>query len=202
MGSCCSVLELRQYTLHPGQRDALIELFDREFVESQEALGAHVVGQFRDLDRPDRFVWIRGFASMEARRTALEGFYGGPVWAQHRDAANATMIDFDDVHLLRPAVPGSGLAHGATRDLPTSDSVVRVSIWPVRPELDDDEVRQQSGAWFVTLDAENTFPALPIHTGEPVLVAVTSGTQADPEIQDHPAPTRLRLAPTSRSQLR
>ena len=49
----CSVIELRQYMLHPGQRDALIELFDREFVETQEAVGMRVIGQFRDLGRPD-----------------------------------------------------------------------------------------------------------------------------------------------------
>lgn len=30
------IVELRQYTLHPGKRDTLIELFDREFVETQE----------------------------------------------------------------------------------------------------------------------------------------------------------------------
>ena len=35
--TCCPIVELRQYTLHPGQRDVLIDLFDREFVESQEA---------------------------------------------------------------------------------------------------------------------------------------------------------------------
>ena len=34
---CCPVLELRQYTLKPGQRDVLINLFERHFVESQEA---------------------------------------------------------------------------------------------------------------------------------------------------------------------
>jgi hypothetical protein len=55
-----SVFELRQYTLYPDQRDVLIELFDREFVETQEAVGMRVVGQFRDLDRADRFVWVRG----------------------------------------------------------------------------------------------------------------------------------------------
>jgi hypothetical protein len=54
---CCAVLELRQYTLKPGQRDALIALFDRYFVESQEAAGMTIVGQFRDRRRPDRFVW-------------------------------------------------------------------------------------------------------------------------------------------------
>src|SRR5690349_1433902 len=45
--SCCAVLELRQYTLKPGQRDVLVTLFEREFVETQEAVGMHLVGQFR-----------------------------------------------------------------------------------------------------------------------------------------------------------
>ena len=63
----CPIVELRQYTLHPGQREALITLFDREFVESQEELGMAVLGQFRDLDNPDRFVWLRGFETMPSR---------------------------------------------------------------------------------------------------------------------------------------
>ena len=54
------IVELRQYTLHPGKRDTLIELFDREFVETQEAVGIQVIGQFRNLDDPDQFVWLRG----------------------------------------------------------------------------------------------------------------------------------------------
>jgi hypothetical protein len=50
---CCPVLELRQYTLQPGQRDVLIDLFDRHLVESQEAVGMTVMGQFRDRRRAD-----------------------------------------------------------------------------------------------------------------------------------------------------
>ncbi len=50
------IVELRMYTLHPGRRDELIALFDREFVETQEAVGMQVIGQFYDLDDPDRFV--------------------------------------------------------------------------------------------------------------------------------------------------
>jgi hypothetical protein len=61
--TCCPVLELRQYTLHPGKRDVLIELFDREFVESQEVLGMDLVGQFRDLDEE--------FFAAEERRNRL-----------------------------------------------------------------------------------------------------------------------------------
>jgi quinol monooxygenase YgiN len=101
-----TILELRQYTLHPGRRDELIELFEREFVESQEELGARIVGTFRDVADPDRFVWIREFADMTTRRAALAGFYGGPVWTRHRDAANATMADFSDVLLLEPVGQG------------------------------------------------------------------------------------------------
>ena len=52
----CPIIELRQYALHPGQREALITLFDREFVESQEVAGIRVIGQFRDLDDRNRFV--------------------------------------------------------------------------------------------------------------------------------------------------
>jgi hypothetical protein len=34
---------------------------DPSDVETQEAVGANVIGTFRDLDDPDRFVSLRGF---------------------------------------------------------------------------------------------------------------------------------------------
>src|SRR5438270_9079535 len=106
--TCCPIIELRQYTLHPGKRDVLIDLFDREFVETQEAVGMKVIGQFRELGHPNHFVWLRGFRDMTSRAKALNDFYGGPVWKAHREVANATLIDSDNVLLLRPALPTSG----------------------------------------------------------------------------------------------
>lgn len=100
-----AIVELRQYTLRPGARDTLVGLFERELIESQEAAGMDVGGLFLDCDDPDRFVWFRGFPSMAARRESLESFYGGPVWALHGPAANATMVDCDDVLLLRATEP-------------------------------------------------------------------------------------------------
>jgi hypothetical protein len=97
----CPVVELRQYTLHVDQRDLLIEHFERHFVASQNALGAHVLGQCRDLDDPDRFVWWRGFTDRDARLRALTRFYEEPVWQTHRGPAVATMLDTDNVLLLR-----------------------------------------------------------------------------------------------------
>lgn len=112
----CSVVELRQYTLHGGTREQLIHLFENEFIESQEALGIRVIGPFRDLEDRNRFVWLRGFPDMNERGRMLSAFYEGPVWRAHRDAANATMIDSDNVLLLRPA-------HGRSANLGSSERV-------------------------------------------------------------------------------
>jgi hypothetical protein len=46
--AACTVFELRRYLLHPGRRDELIDLFDEHFVETQEAVGMHVIGRVRD----------------------------------------------------------------------------------------------------------------------------------------------------------
>jgi hypothetical protein len=85
-------------------------MFDTEFMEPQEALGISVIGQFRNLDDPNTFVWLRGFPSMEMRAKALSGFYDGALWKSRRKAANATIIDNDNVLLLRRVNERSGFA--------------------------------------------------------------------------------------------
>ena len=181
--ACCPVVELRQYTLRPGQREVLVELFDRELLASQEAVGMRIVGQFRDLDRPDRFVWLRGFADMDSRLAGLTAFYGGPVWKAHAAAANATMLDVDDVLLLRPVTPGGGFPVAAGPRSP--DPLVTATVYPLatadaEAELLDflharvDPVLLDAGrrplAELRTRTAVNTFPALPIREGEHAVV--------------------------------
>lgn len=130
-----TIVELRQYLLHPGRREVLIDLFDREFVETQEATGMQVVGQFRDLDRPDHFVWLRAFDTMAARRASLTAFYRGPAWEQHGGAAGSTMIDSDDVLLLRPLSRQLGfrLPDASTRDDTPKRGMVVAAIVHRRP---------------------------------------------------------------------
>ena len=192
------MVELRQYRLHPSRRDDLIELFDREFVETQEATGMHIVAQFRDLDDPDRFVWIRGFTDMASRATALQTFYGGPVWKEHGTAAASTMIDSDDVLLLRPAFENAGLAHPppprpSDTDVTVPASTIMATIHSVVEPLSTVSVRDfaaesnalveahgaRSLAWYVTEPAENTFPALPVRTDVSVLVNIAAFDDAE-----------------------
>ncbi|MFB7512749.1 NIPSNAP family protein [Streptomyces sp. NPDC056144] len=159
-----SIVELRQYTLHPGTRDELIELFEREFVTGQEEVGITLGGRFRDLDDPDRFVWMRAFPDMAHRRRALEAFYTGPVWLEHRDAANATMIDSDNVLLLR----GPNFL-----PQPGAREVFATIAHPDDPAAFDAYAAERLGpdhALHRTEHAENDFPRLPVRTGEDVRV--------------------------------
>ncbi|MFJ3161101.1 NIPSNAP family protein [Streptomyces kanasensis] len=237
---CPSVVELRQYTLRPGRRDELVELFDREFVESQEEVGMAVLGQFRDLDDPDRFVWLRGFRDMQERHRGLGAFYGGPVWERHGPAANATMVSSDDVLLLRPLAGAGPTARVAPRPAvgaPDPGGVVSAVVWSFPPGRREgaDLVRdgllpalRRTGpapvAVLATEPAANTFPRLPVRTGENVVVALTpypdeaarrrhlARLHGDRGARDEvlgplereltAPPQVLRLGPTARSLLR
>jgi len=188
----CPIVELRQYTLYSATRNILIELFEREFIETQEALGMTLIGQFRDLDDPDRFVWLRGFASMPSRAQALAAFYGGPVWQTHRDAANATMIDSDDVLLLRPFHVTQDFLSDPLDRPPAgfherNEELVVFTLWYcAAPAIDGfadffaqrlapllSESAAPVAAIFGTEYSANNFPALPVREGEHVLVDVT-----------------------------
>ena len=192
------IVELRRYTLREGRRDELIDLFDREFVETQEELGMAVLGQFRDLDRPDRFVWLRGFTDMQSRRTGLTAFYSGPVWAKHGPAANATMLDSDDVLLLREIVAVPVFDRGTAN----AESVVHATIWYwTGPFPDPTQSPKDTLAVLRTEYAANDFPGLPVREGEHALVWLTRS----PLRADIPAEVvkteNLLLSPTRRSSL-
>ncbi|MFF1510096.1 NIPSNAP family protein [Streptomyces sp. NPDC058326] len=190
-GPPSAVIELRQYTLRPRRRDELVELFDREFIETQEEAGMSVLGQFRDLDDPDRFVWLRGFTDMTARHRALTAFYGGPVWSAHGPRANDTMIDSDDVLLLRPATAGSGFDVSPSARPPVGatppDRFVAATLWSFPPGRNDGIALIRDGvlpllaetgpaplACLATEPAHNTFSRLPVRTGENVAAVFTA----------------------------
>jgi hypothetical protein len=184
-----TVFEFRNYTLHPGQRDVLIELFEREFTESQEALGIHVLGAFTNLDDPSRFVWMRGFADMDERAQALDAFYSGPVWQAHRTTANATMIDSDDVLQLR--LVSGALPWDPSRRPPVGASALPPSLFVatahfLAPRADEAFARAfereatpvlrdlgiECVAALATDHRPNAFPRLPVRENETVFLSL------------------------------
>jgi len=114
---------------------------------------------------------------------ALTAFYGGPVWRAHRDAANDTMVDSDDVLLLRPVGATGGFVLPPRRFEPTP-SIVAATIYHRDEPVDDEFIgffddviapfmvglgAPPVGS-FATLAVRNNFPALPVRTKARVFV--------------------------------
>lgn len=225
-----NVFELRQYAMRPGRRDDLIALFEREFVQTQEAAGIRLIGLFRDLDRPDRFVWMRGYPDQAARKPALNAFYNSDHWFAHRSATNATMTSSDDVLLLRPLAPA--LAPDVSASIPTGEQPGRgvVVLGVHRLDGPDDPLAAAFGAAFadalaeaglavstagVTDPSPNSFPRHPVREGEWVMIwlshqpdtgaadAALARARADPRLAPlfTSAIQLMRLQPTARSRL-
>lgn len=186
---CCALIELRQYITYPGKRDDLFTLFEREFIEPQEAVGIRVLGQFRDVNDPNRFTWMRGFAGMPERKQALTDFYFGPLWKSFRNQANATLYDNDDVLLLRPASPGAGFALASAKRAPRGETApqagfVVATIYSFKQQVSPEFIAgfnadlaptfARSGAQilgrFVTDKSVNTFAQLPVRENVNVFV--------------------------------
>lgn len=191
---CCAIVELRQYTLHPEHFAPFARMFEDEFLEPLDAAGMTVIGQFRNLDDPNRFVWMRGFADMPRRAAALSAFYDGALWKSRRDAANAHFTDTDNVLLLHPVLGdglaiGSPVAPGATR----ADGFVVATVYLLRADAAAEFPRwfaaqvkpalAQAGiavaATFETESAANNFPRLPVREGEHAFVWVAHFAQRE-----------------------
>ena len=128
---------------------------------------------------------------MVSRAKALQDFYRGPVWKTHREAANATMIDTDNVLLLRPALPRSGFSLENLKRPPVGSDEVAANLVvaticyfesPVASEFINffehtikpmgTSLGAPISAYFVTENSENTFPALPGARGRECLCVV------------------------------
>jgi hypothetical protein len=185
---CCAIVELRQYTLHPGRFDGFAKLFEDAFFDPLEAAGMTVIGTFRDLDDPNRFVWLRGFRDMPARAAALSAFYDGPVWKARRNEANDNFTDTDNVLLLHPAFTDSGVP--VAHDRPPQSVKQRrggeiiITVYPLdaaRAGEFPDWFRRVAepalastgisiAAAFETERSANNFPRLPVREGEHAFV--------------------------------
>lgn len=216
------VVEFRNYRLRPGVREAFIDYFEERFLDSQEDVGMRVLGQFRLVGEPDRFVWLRGFEDMAARGRALRTFYEGPYWERWKGPANDMMIEWDRVHLLRPRDGSWALADRIRHSpLPQEGQLARVvaTFCHARGSGRDEGLEQRiiTGledrghtilGGFVTEMAENDYPRLPIiqEPGLLLFLSLLQGRTADRDrksaMLEHPEISEvLELDPTDRSAL-
>jgi hypothetical protein len=181
--TCCPVLEIRQYLLAPGKRDELIRLFEDNFIETQEAVGIAIPGQFRVAGNPNEFDWMQGFTNMASRAQSFDAFYHGSAWRQYRGLVNSLLLDYGNVLLLQPAHAGSGFTDLSTSRPPMGSTtepkgVIVLTIY----YLGSNESRQFDGLFerairpviqahgsriigtFVTDPSPSNYPGLPVRT--------------------------------------
>lgn len=182
------VLELRNYVTRPGQRDRFISYFETNFVDSQNALGGYILGQFRVEGAEDNFFWMRGFNDMASRSRYLPAFYRGPFWKQHRDAANEMLLNNDNVYLLNPLSLSGETAEAAVSsdEFGKKKGLVVVDYFIANTRLKElieffrstylpflkTSGTPEATAWVSEL-AENNFPALPVFQDKNLLVTIT-----------------------------
>jgi hypothetical protein len=181
-----TVFELRDYTCRPGRRDDLVAMFERLFLDPLEAGGSHVAATFRDLDQDDRWLWIRCFESMATRKLALRAFYNSALWLKHRAECNATIMDSDNVLLLRLHAGDTLREDRAAIDA----TAIPRAVFALDTYFPEDEAKFAAAfethamgtlsavdaaplASFVTEHAENNYKRLPIRAGETVFVTLT-----------------------------
>jgi len=217
-----NVLEIRNYLLKPNVLEHFIDYFEEHFIFSQQDHNMHTLGQFRLTGEPNRFVWIRGFADMETRLAGLHDFYGGSVWKKWGPLANDMMLEWHNVHLLRP-LGNAHLTCGLNADLVAAEfadgtisphtGVIAVDFYEAKPGKRDDLIEHfqtkvipvyaneaiQLRGLFVAEMSENQFSRLPVNQNENELVVISAYESED--AYDHHHATLTPLVHTSLGEL-
>lgn len=188
------LLELRSYRAQPGRRDELIGMFEDIFLDAYEAVGARVLGSFRSLDDPDRWVWVRAFADASSRGQLLHDFYGGSVWRRNAEHCDATIRDIDEAMLLAaledppgpPRTPPGNAAGGGAYALEIHPLLrnhqARFAEFFSRNALPAmASLGIHPAAMWITDPSPNTYPRQPVRA-DPAFVVITRHDSV-PELQ-------------------
>jgi heme-degrading monooxygenase HmoA len=99
------IVEVRSYRITPGKRDEFVEIFKRRSISALQGHGMKIVGPLIDLENPHKFIFLRGFPSMEDLHRMKDEFYGGKLWKEELEQILMPMIESYDVVLCETA-PG------------------------------------------------------------------------------------------------
>ena len=201
------IVDLRDYTLLPDKRAALVERFEKLFMDEQERLGARMLGSFIDADDPNRFVWLRGCADLETRKRVLTAFYAdGPMWKHHRTEVNSWFVDTDNVLLVQPvgelAPPAVGDSTVGMYTHVGPAPLTAAAATGLRRAVEAD-IAAAGGrllATFATDPVDNNYPNHPIRTGEHGLIWFATFEKYKPLAIA--SLLQRRLIPTPRSRMR
>ena len=99
------IVEVRSYRIKPGRRAEFIEFFEKRSAPALRDHGMKVLGPLLDLENPNKFVFLRGFPSLEERERMKDAFYEGDLWKNELEQIAMPMIESYDV-ILCETTPG------------------------------------------------------------------------------------------------
>ena len=184
------IIELRNYLLRPGQRDYFIDSLEIKIMDTLNARGNYVLGQYRVKDAPDNFFWIRGFNDMTSRLEALKGFYSSEYWKKHVSIPIKYVLGYTNVYLLKPLNISDKKVDskagfemdwfGKQKGLAVVDFYIANEM---RTQLIDfvstfyDSIMRTSGvkdvSYWISEPTPNDFPDLPVFQDKNLLVTIT-----------------------------
>jgi hypothetical protein len=176
------IIELRNYLLRPGQRDYFIDSLEIKIIDTLNARGNYVLGQYRIKDAPDNFLWIRGFNDMTSRLEALNGFYSSEYWKKHVSIPRKYVVGYTNVS-NRKVDSTAGFEmdwFGRQKGLAVVDFYVANEM---RTQLVDfvstfyDSAMRASGvkdvSYWISESTPNDYPNLPVFQDKNLLVTIT-----------------------------
>jgi hypothetical protein len=95
------LVEIRRYEIKPGRRDEFVDWFEAEVLPAMERVGMDIIGVFVDVEDPNAFFYLRGFASEAERDRIISSFYGSDLWVNSLKDRALEMETSFDVTLVR-----------------------------------------------------------------------------------------------------
>lgn len=184
------VIELRNYLLKPGSINSFNTYFSSHFIQPMREMGVEILGKFSLQNKTNRFVWIRGFESMQQRKKFLPDFYlHSEVWKKYKKGANELIRNSDNVYLLRPLQIGNTIEDkntGINSNICSTDkNFAVIDLYIANTRLQElitfynndyfpilQSLGMQSTLWVSEM-ADNDFPQLPVFQNKDLLATIT-----------------------------
>jgi hypothetical protein len=102
--------ELRQYRLHPGQRDNWVRFMEEVIIPFQTEKGMEIVGSFVSPEEDDLYVWIRRFENDAEKDRLYQEVYQSDHWKTNIAPKIPEMMDRERMKVTRiEATPASAM---------------------------------------------------------------------------------------------
>ncbi len=105
------LIELREYTVHPGKRDEWVKMMEEEIIPFQVQNGIAVLGSFVAEDNDAIYIWMRRFEDEADRVKKYEAVYESDHWKNDLLPRVQGLVDREKHRITRLVPTGLSAIH-------------------------------------------------------------------------------------------